>query len=289
MAVFDLSVYYPIPLLTTEGYVALTRTLLAVTPKDSPGHVEAAAKSLAETLAETEAGLVSRIDENLSTGLERAFDTFVDGVWLELRNRLAFYRHYRHDGAAMLNEEDRAALDYDDRLERGRIAEMILERMFGSGTDFLRGQFPQQAINMASRLDWLESKQLGETLETIVGEELASLLQRCQIRYEAMVSERGSRDGKSVADLRDLRNRLRVELYAYAGAVGTMANAKLPEAITVVENALRPILIARTQTRRKAGPGLAEDDGAEGEVEAGQVEDESIDAAVEAEAPSEEG
>ncbi|PRQ10119.1 hypothetical protein [Enhygromyxa salina] len=271
---FDLSIYYPIPLLTTEGYVSLCKTLLGVDLGQVPPQVTATRNDLAAVLAEVEAGLVARIDEDLSTRREQAFDSLVDRVWLELRERLEFYTIYQHDGAAMFTEEDRAGLELDERISQARTAAEIRERMFSDGTDFLRAVYPQQATHMAARLDWLDTKDFdGETLATLVGDELATLLKTCQARYEAMVSGRSSRDGKSSADLRELRNRLRRQLYAYCGGVGTMYDFKKPETAKIVEVALRPILVMRAQARRKPGaPGVDGEVVADGEADLSEVE-----------------
>jgi hypothetical protein len=67
-----------------------------------------------------------------------------------------------------------------------------------------------------------------------------------------MVGERSSRDGKSVADLGKLRHHLRRQVYAYVGSIGTLYKVDNPESAEIVENALRPILIAREQARRTA-------------------------------------
>ncbi|HVH97730.1 MAG TPA: hypothetical protein VM869_03430, partial [Enhygromyxa sp.] len=80
----------------------------------------------------------------------------------------------------------------------------------------------------------------------------------CQHRYEVMVADRSSRDGKSAADLRELRLLLRRQIAAYCGALGSMYMAD-PSTGEVVEDALRPILIARARARRKE-LGLPEED-----------------------------
>jgi hypothetical protein len=271
MSVLDLSVYYPLPLLTTEGYVSLTNTMLDVAPTAPPAHVQLAADLLIKVLSEVEIGLVSRIDEDLSTRLDRAFDIFVDGVWLEMRERLLFFAYYKHEGTAKFTEEDRIALDFETRVDHARAADMILNRLFSEGTDFLRERFPQQATHMAARLDWVESKQLEDQLAELVTPEFVTLLKVSQNRYEAMVNERSSRDGKSVADLQALRHKLRVQLYAYAGAIGSMYDGT-PEAAKVVETALRPILVVRAQARRKAAGLALEEDDLEVVGEAGEGE-----------------
>jgi hypothetical protein len=253
MAELDLSAYYPLPLLDTEGYVSLTNTMLDVAPKNPPEHIQISINSLTGVLGEVEIALVTRIDEDLSTRIERAYDLFVDAVWFDLRHRLEFFHIYKHEGAAKFTEKDRDELDYDHRLEQSMQASKIHERIFGDGTDFLRLKFPQQATHMAARLDWVESKQLDDQLGELVTPDFVTLLKVCQTRYEAMVKERSSRDGKSNADLQALRTKLRIQLYAYTGAIGGMYDPKKPETAKVVADALCPILIVRSQTRR--GPG----------------------------------
>jgi hypothetical protein len=267
MSEIDLSIYYPIPLLTTEGYISLLKSMLMVAPANPPDHVKEAIAALANAVTEAESLLVARLDENFSTGLERAFDTLVDQVWVELRQRLEFAAIYRHEGAAKFTDEDRIKLDLEERLEESRIAGMMLERMFANGVDFLRAPYPQQATHMAARLDWIDSKNFDEALEELVGPKLTALLKVCQQRYEAMVGERSSRDGKSVADFRELRNVLRRQLYGYCGAVGTLYKVGDAKSAEAVENALRPILVAREHARRKAAGLPEESEAVEGELD----------------------
>lgn len=271
MTEFDLSIYFPIPLLDTEGYVSLANTMVEVAPEAPPVHVQAAMTVLVDVLGEVETGLVSRIDEDLSTRLERFFDIFVDGVWMDLRHRLEFYAYYKHEGTAKFTEDDRAKLDFDQRLDQARVASNILDRLFADGTDFLRQRYPQQATHMAARLDWIESKQLEDDLSELVTPEFVALLKVCQTRYEAMVKERSSRDGKSIADLQVLRNKLRVQLYAYSGVVASMYVPNNPETAKVVAAALRPILVVRAQTRRGPSGGPIKEAVGEGTDEAEEL------------------
>ena len=274
MTQFDLSIYFPIPLLPTEGYISLITTALMVAPENPPEHIKEAISDLAQELQTAESMLVERIDEDLSTTIERLFDIVVDRAWHETRNRMVFASIYLHEGTAMFTEEDRAELDFEERVEEARAAAKLHERMFGGGIGFLRSPYPQQATHTAARLDWVSSKELGDTLEEVIGPKLVKLLEVSQKRYEAMVGARSSRDGKSVADLRELRNNLRCALATYVGAIGTMYKAKQPETASVVEDALRPILIARESARRKE---LGLIDEVSGELEAEDEGDEELD------------
>lgn len=178
----------------------------------------------------------------------------------EVRTRLESYDLYKHEGAQKLTDADREALDFATQVERSRTAATIHARLFGEGMDFLRGRYPQQATQMAARLDWLARKQLDDDFAELITPEWADLLKICQARYEAMISERSTRDRKSAADLRDLRNRLRMQIYAYCGAIGSMLDPDAAESAKLVETALRPILSYRAQNRRKgAGEELIED------------------------------
>jgi hypothetical protein len=263
MATVDLSLYYPIPWLNTEGYVSMAKDLLSVAPTVAPPHVAAAIGSLVKVLTEVKEGLVSRIDEDLSTGIERSFDVFVDRVWFEVRNRLESYEIYKHEGTQKLTEADLVALDFDKQLERGRAAAAIHARLFGDGVEFLRDRYPQQATQMAARLDWLALKQLDAVLAELVTPEWANMLKVCQVRYEAMISERSARDGKSTADLRELRNKLRMQIYAYCGAIGSILDPNTPESAKQVEASLRPVLSYRAQNRRKGTSEVVGEEGVE--------------------------
>lgn len=274
---FDLSLYFPIPMLSTEAMVSLGTTLIAVAPAEAPPHVVTGIEVFASVLAEVKAGLVSKIDEDLSTATERDFDTVVDRAWLELRERLAFFEIYAQPGMNQLTDADREALDWEGRLEQARVAAVLLNRLFSEGTDFLRAAYPQQVTQMAARLEWLDDKQLNDALTDLVGAELTSLITLCQVRYQAMVNDRGSRAGKSLADLRVLRNRLRRQICSYAGMIGTLVQLDDPTSEAEATAALRPILLARANARRKSLTGPAVEDGAEVEAgtQDGDVESES--------------
>ena len=260
---FDLALYFPIPMLSTESMVSLGTTLIDVAPEDPPAYVAAGIAVFTTVLGEVKSGLVSKIDEDLSTATERNFDIVVDRAWLELRERLAFFEIYTQAGMNQLTEADREQLDWETRLEQARTAAVILLRLFGDGTEFLRAPYPQQATHMAARLEWLDDKQLNEALADLVGTELTNLIAVCQVRYQAMVSQRGSRAGKSLADLRELRDRLRRQIYSYAGLIGTMVQLDDPASEAVAEAALRPILVARANAKRKSFSGFGVEDGAE--------------------------
>src|SRR5690606_5564902 len=137
--------------------------------------------------------LVVRIDEDLSTRLERLFDGVADYVWNHVRRQLEFAGIYNHPGAEMFTDEDREELDFEQRLEEARTANKIHSRIFANGTDFLKVPYSRQASMMSSRLNWIDSKQLGPELEEIVGPKVVTLLRVCQRRYEAMVEDRNSR------------------------------------------------------------------------------------------------
>ena len=254
---FDLSLYFPLPNLTTEGYVTLAKVLLNAAPENPPPHLAATMASLEVSLAEAETALVARIDEDLGTQRDRNFDLFVDAVWYAMRERLASWSLYAHDGAAELSEADRDALELDERLERARLAAQVHAKLFGDGVDFLRMPYAQQAAHMAARLRWFASKDHAYPLAELIGPDLASLVARCQVRYEAMVSERNTKTGRSIADLREIRNVLRRQLYRYCGALGTLVEDDDAASVAAVEAALRPILMTRARSRsRQAGAGL---------------------------------
>jgi hypothetical protein len=65
-----------------------------VAPTNPPPHVAEAIATFMKARIEAKAKLVDRIDEDLSTGLDRLFDTLVDYVWVELRQRLEFSAIY---------------------------------------------------------------------------------------------------------------------------------------------------------------------------------------------------
>lgn len=278
MTTLDLSLYYPLPKLTTTGFISLTATLLRTRPTPAPDLVEVAATRLEGVLAEAREALVVRLDEDLSTGRHRSFDAFVDRVWAIARDRLLAHAVYLHPGAAELDVEAREQLDFDDRLERARVAGRVYDKLFGQGLEFLRLPYPRQCVQMATRLTWLRSKDHGAPIEELIGEDWLVLMDECQVGYEAMVAERAKRPTQSAADLRDLREKLRRHLYRYCGAIGAMVDPDDQDSVARVEAALRPILVARAEARQRASNAVEDTEEVEDEWSVAEVEQETVEA-----------
>jgi hypothetical protein len=251
MMMFDLSQYFPAPNLDTESFVTLADVMLLNVPKPAPPLVEQAAAALRDTVAQTRAALLERFEEELGGRRLRDFDPFVDVVWDRVKTALAAHAVYLHRGIAELDEADRAAISYERRVELAHKAGRAEAKLFGSGTEFLGSPYPQQLTQMATRLTWLVKHADELELPALIGEDLLELVNRCQLRYAALVHERGAQTGKSIVDLRELRGALRRQLYNYVGTVGGMASVNDPVTITAVEDALRPLLIARDYARRR--------------------------------------
>ena len=250
MSSFDLSLYYPIPALDTEGLGALAKVLLGNRPEPSTPTIEQTAERLAAALAATEQALVDRIEQELGHRRLRVFDLFTGIVWDELDSRLSAHAIYLHEAVDQLDEADRELLDVDARTDLARRAAKVHAKLFGEGKLFLRSPYPQQAMQMAARLRWVASKADEFDLAELVGAELVTLLDRCQVRYEALVDERSHDTGRVVSDLRELRSTLSRCLSSYIAAVGATADEANLASIARVEQALRPVLVARAHARR---------------------------------------
>lgn len=203
---------------------------------------------------QTEQALVARLGSDVDVALERSFDLLVDRVWLFLRSALEFWSIYEHDGVAMFTEQEQADIDLDECQELAKIADDLLNRLFGiEGSEFLRLPYMQQAAHMASRLQLIASKNLGQSYEDLIGARMVKLLQICQKRYEAMVNARTARESGVVADLREQRAAMQRAIQLYAVAVVGMLDEDEPESPTIVSNALRPILITRVRRGTTSG------------------------------------
>lgn len=251
MMMFDLSQYFPAPNLDTDSFVTLAEVMLLNVPSPAPALVEQAAACLRETVDQTRASLLDRFEEQLGSRRLRDFDPFTDAVWDRVRATLAGHALYLHRGIAEFDEADRAAIDYERRVELAHKAAKAEARLFADGREFLRSPYPQQLTQMATRTTWLVKHADELELPVLIGEDLLELVRRCQVRYAALVHERSTQTGKSLVDLRELRGELRRQLYNYVGTVGGMASTGDPATVAAVEDALRPILIAREFARRR--------------------------------------
>jgi hypothetical protein len=252
MLMFDLSQYFPAPNLDTESFVTLADVMLGNVPSPAPALVEQAAASLRVAVDQTRAALLDRFEEDLGIRRLRDFDPFADAVWERVAGALGAHALYLHPGLAEFDDSDRAAIDYERRVELAHKAAKAEAKLFASGTDFLRSPYPQQLTQMATRLTWLVKHADELELPALIGEDLFELVSRTQVRYAALVHERSAQTGRSLVDLRELRGELRRQLYNYVGTVGGMASTNDPVTVAAVEDALRPLLIARKFARSRS-------------------------------------
>jgi hypothetical protein len=252
----DLSALTNVPSLTVTGYVSLVKALAQVQPPTLPDHVNRAFKRMQATRELAEKAIVARLGDDVDLGLERSFDFLTDRVWTHVRDLLAFWAIYRHEGVALFTPQQRAELDIEECQELAAIADDLGNRLFGSeGTDFLRLAFLQQATHMAGRLQLIADKGLGERFEQLVGPRTVKLLQLCQQRYEAMVNARSAREGGVVGNLHQHRASLHRAIQLYALAVVGMLDEEDVVSLDTVQRALIPLVVTRLHRRVGVGGG----------------------------------
>jgi hypothetical protein len=252
----DLAPYRTLPTLTTTGSLALATSLVDRQPGKLPDYVKKAALRLIDAIGEMEHALTERLDRKADLGLERSFDVLVDRIWISLRGQLEFWQVYEHEGIELLSAEEQAEVEITQGRELSSVARELLARLFGDGVEFLQLTYPEQAMHMAARLRYIESRNLDDAFTTLVGVRTATLVRVCQGRYEAMVAARSAREGGVSIDLRPLHARLRNAVESYASLLlSTLWDGEDDWAKAVLA-ALRPLLVARQLAPRVVGADL---------------------------------
>lgn len=273
-AAVDIASLTSVPLLTTEGYVSLSKSLLAACPEELPALAELARKNLESSLARAEAALVARLGGQSRAGLERTFDVLVDRLWLGVRGFLELWLLYRHEGVKLLDEAERDEIELEACRELADAAEGLLDHLFGADkARFLRRPYHEQAAEMAARLRYVDDNELDEIFAQLVGPRLALFLRVCQRRYEAMVEARAAREGANQPNLREVRDDLRRNISLYSGVIAALLYTDLPDAEALVRKALMPNV--QFQSRRSPSEG-GEDEAELGEGE-GAPEGDTVD------------
>jgi hypothetical protein len=273
-SILDLTPYRTLPTLTATGSLALASSLVDRQPADIPDYVSKAALRMIDAVGLLEQALTERLDRRADLGLERSFDVLVDRVWIGLRSHLEFWQLYEHEGIELLSPELQAEADVTKARELATIARELLDRLFGDGVDFLQLSYPEQAMHMAARLRYVESRGLDETLTVLVGARASTLVRVCQHRYEMMVAERSGREGGVMIDLRPLHAKLRGAVENYASLLLTTLYDRDEKWAQLVFAALRPIPVARQSVHRPAAEG--QDDGPSDAVDGGGVGEQAV-------------
>ena len=252
----NLDRYRNLSVVTLTGTITVGEALLLAMPKQLPEHVVSAAGYLQSVIEEAEEGLTDRLDSKVDLALERAFDVLVDRVWAVLRARLEFWHCYTLPGIALLNDEEQAEAEVEKHRKLAALAKDLIARLFGKGLDFLRLPYPQQAVHMAARLRFIESRGYEDEFKELVGAAPATLAKVCQRRYEAMVKARAARDNAVIVNLKPLRAKVAWAAENYAAQLlGTLPNGDA-EWAKVVLAALQPMV----STEAKGGGGPEESD-----------------------------
>jgi hypothetical protein len=248
----DFTPYQTAPLLSAEATLTLAVDLHAKTPATAPPHVEKAAKRMLNTANEIKQVFITRVERaGVNLRAEMSFDSACDRFWVSVRHRLFYWMNYDHEGLDLLDEQEQDKLDLEDKLEKAEIARELDKHLFGiDGLKFLGKPFNQQVALMASRLSFLAASDKYSDYEEVIGSDLLNTLNVLQGRYEAMVSDRSSREDDG-AGLRQLRHTLQRHIALYSTAALTMIDEEDPDSIELVLAALRPMINVRV---RKSGP-----------------------------------
>jgi hypothetical protein len=173
------------------------------------------------------------------------FDRSVDTVWIWVRRTIEAWRDIAsHPGLGVLPPDLQDQVKLPALRAKGELAKKLHNRLFGAdGTNWVKSSFIEQSQTMATILGVVEADGLREDLESIIGPDLMLLIETMQIQYEAMVSARMSREGRSSDNFRTLRAKLRWRIDHYKNAVESLRDPDKPQTYEVVERSLRSLIL----------------------------------------------
>lgn len=290
LTTFDAVPYLSVPLLNARSLISLSLALEALMPADRSDPVEHAAKQQAREREALEQVLDSRtraVPEQILAG-ETELDIAVDGAWVYTRDGLRQRQIYARPGFKTLAaaQGEGAVIDYAAQVDAAERAAALYKRLFGAeGLSFLRTRYPEQGAATASLLRIIEEDGLAQELDALVGPGTVAMLKDLQVRYEAMVEARAARERGGGDGLKQQSARLRQAISLYALSLCGTVDAKHPETVAQVADALRPILNSRAEQRRPGSGGAVEDMDDAGEGEDAELPDDEDTPEAEGDAP----
>lgn len=246
----DLTPFQTTPLLPTESTASLGFDLFAGMPNDAPPNVQKAGKRMYDSANAIEEVFTTRVGlAGINLRMEVSFDSATDRFWVALRNRCYYWMYYAHEGLDLLNKEQQVTIDLEDKREKAELARELDQHLFGiDGLKFLSKRFSQQVVLMASRLKFIAGSEKFDDYEELIGPELLVTLNVLQERYKQMVRDRSSR-GDDGSQLKALRFTLQRHISLYASAVVGLIDEDDPKSITMVLEALQPMVNMRDRPR----------------------------------------
>ena len=238
----------------------MAKTLVRDTPAKPNEPVTNALARLMDHIEVTNEALSRRLRRAnpLIVARELEFDRAVDSLWITLRTSLAsLAQTFGHPGLDSLSDARKAELGLDALRDVASKAGVLHEQLFAAnGTNFTKYSFSAQAEAMAALLRIVEQDQLMDTLEQVAGKPMVDALVVCQAQYEEIARTRMRRNVGVDEDFRGIRTRLRWLISRYKAAVETLYDEDTPESETVVENALRALLMLSAHMTRNPSAGL---------------------------------
>lgn len=274
---FDSTPYQRAPRGSIRAILPLARSLAELAPRDEAPVIERTATALDRVIAEVEDGLTIRRRESVPTDSadDLAVDGCADALWAVVRNGLEAKASFAHTGLALVLAEHGKRSAVTTAVRQGQDqaarARTLANTLFGSeGLSFTQQTYPVQAESMGEILRLIDEDGLGDELDALLGPHLLVALRACQARYEAMVEARLSRDDRKSTDLARLRGKLQRAISRHCSAVLTLLDEDVPETLTQVLTALRPLEVHRAQqpTGKPTRPSDDASDDASGDAEA---------------------
>ena len=242
---FDPARYAHIPDLGAHSLLALARALLSRAPARRSVGVDRGLDAVLAAIHQLELTLDElRGRPYASLGEEMDLAVALDGVWVDLRDRLRSRLNYAQPGLIRLALASPTSpdIDYAALVERAGRARILLARVFGPEGTLCRCKENEAYMQMsASLLRRIDDRGLREELALLLGEDLVAVLHDLQARFERAQARRPAVIIDSSL-LEPPRARLRQALRLYVIAVLAMIDPFAPMKVETIEHSLAPLL-----------------------------------------------
>ncbi|MCX4242965.1 hypothetical protein [Paraliomyxa miuraensis] len=232
---FEPSAYTSVPTRNPATTLSLSRTLLAAAPRRPSTTVRKRLVKLRARATEMQAAWVDLSRPVPTVDDLRPFDFVLDRRWSAVRSRL--------EGCMQLGDDDQAPR-----------AERMVATLFATGLDFLKLPYTEQWAQSERRLAQIETDDLADELEALVGESYLPLLRQAHAAYGKALGITEAREAASEpARVLEPLRALQAAIASYARAVVGEVDEDDEDDVKAVMQQLDPIRRAR-RTRAAGEP-----------------------------------
>ena len=231
----DPMAYLRLPRLDVANAISLGKMLLALVPKDAPATVTKAAKRMHTSVQALEGAWRQRVRVEELSDL-RPLDRKLDLRWAALHERVAAWE----------------ALD--EHADKQARAGEVLKLLFPDGLAFLKLPYIAEHAESQRRLDVIEERKLGATIDGLAGKEFLVAVQEAHHSYgEGLGITKAGAVRETVPALDEPLRKLTAAIGAYNVQLLAYADDD-PSSLAAVRHAVSPVdKFRQAQGRRGSG------------------------------------